>query len=63
MRTSIVTQMAIAKFLELERAKHRIDKKEMELCDLVIGIPNEDMAEYVRVTENIIEQVNGGIRV
>ena len=57
-RLSPETYMAIQAFDTLGRRQHAVDKAERDLHRLVVGVPTEDMAEYVRITEEIAAKRN-----
>jgi len=48
-----VTRCAISIFAKLERATARVEKLKAELEMWVAHIPEEDMDEYVNITEKL----------
>jgi hypothetical protein len=54
--TSPYTQTAIQEFWENEKAQYRAQIKELELALAMPYIPQNDMAHYVTVTEEIRER-------
>lgn len=49
------TLLAISKFEQLERLKRRCDELEIELKVVLVNVPDRDMGEYVKRTQDILE--------
>lgn len=58
------TQMAIMQYERALRAEKRAEKLRAECSDQVRGIPKGDMAEYIRITDEMSENMEkwGSVR-
>jgi hypothetical protein len=53
-----ITRLAIQKHNRLVLAERRLQKLSVELGKMASGIPNEDMEEYVKITEKTVKFYN-----